>query len=230
MNILITGVSSGLGKALKDEYILNKHNVYGLSRRNVNDCNHIDIDLKYLSNIDEKLSILLKDVNSLDVVFLNAGILGDIKTFDKWNYNELYDIMNINVWSNKYILDWLFENNIKVKQVITISSGASEHTYKGWGGYSISKAALRMMVELYSKEIDDTHFISLAPGLVDTPMQDYLCNSVDVSEFPSTQKFIDSKIYGNTKSTKSIAENIINLIPELLKLENGSFIDLRRIK
>ena len=144
--------------------------------------------------------------------------------------NELYDIMNINVWSNKYILDLLFKNNVKVKQVITISSGASEHTYKGWGGYSISKAALRMMVELYSKEIDDTHFISLAPGLVDTPMQDYLCNSVDVSEFPSTQKFIDSKIYGNTKSTKSIAENIINLIPELLKLENGSFIDLRRIK
>ena len=147
MNVLITGVSSGLGKALKDEYLDLGHNVYGISRGNVDDCNHTELDLSYVPNVNQKLPDLLKDVKKLDVVILNAGMLGDIKTFDEWGYGELLEIMNVNVWSNKYILDWLFKNDIKVKQVITISSGASEHTYKGWGGYSITKSALRMMIQ-----------------------------------------------------------------------------------
>ena len=41
MNVLITGVSSGLGKSLKDEYLDLGYDVYGISRSDVDDCNHI---------------------------------------------------------------------------------------------------------------------------------------------------------------------------------------------
>ena len=228
-NVLITGVSSGLGKSLKDNYIEDGHNVYGLSRTKVDDCNHICLDLTDSSYFESKLSALLNGLNKLDVVILNAGILGDIKTFDKWSYNELQEIMDVNVWANKRILDYLFKNSIEVKQVICISSGASEHTYKGWSGYSISKAAVRMMMEVYSKEVENTHFMSVAPGLVDTQMQDYLRNKVDVKEFPSSSYFIESKENGMTKSPDEIAKKIIKLMPALLDLENGSFIDLRKL-
>ena len=226
MNVLITGVSSGLGKSLKDEYNNIGHNVYGISRNDVDDCNHVELDLSYIPNVNQKLPVLLEGVTELDVVILNAGMLGEIKTFDEWGYGELLEIMNVNVWSNKYILDWLFENKIKVKQVITISSGASEHTYKGWGGYSISKAALRMLTEVYSKEVEDTHFMSLAPGLVDTSMQDYLCTQVNETEFPVIKKFKTSK----KEKPLKIAKNIIKLLPKLKEYDNGSFIDLRKIK
>ena len=230
MNVLITGVSSGLGKSLKNEYLDLGYDVYGISRSDVDDCNHINLDLSYIPNVSQKLPSLLSDVNELDVVILNAGMLGEIKTFDKWGYGELLEIMNVNVWSNKYILDWLFENNIKVKQVISISSGASEHTYKGWGGYSITKSALRMMTEVYSKEIEGTHFLSVAPGLVDTSMQEYLCNDVDVKEFPLTEKFVQSKKDGTTRSSEEVSKQIINSMEKFQELENGSFIDLRDIK
>ena len=229
MNTLITGVSSGLGKSLKDEYNNLGHNVYGISRNDVDDCNHIKLDLSYIPNVNQKLPILLEGVTELDIVILNAGMLGEIKTFDEWGYGELLEIMNVNVWSNKYILDWLFENDIKVKQVISISSGASEHTYKGWSGYSISKSALRMMMEVYSKEVEGTHFMSVAPGLIDTSMQEYLCDEVDVNKFPVTKKFIDSKEQGNTKSPTDVAKNIIKLVPTLSEFENGSYVDLRGI-
>ncbi len=149
-------------------------------------------------------------------------------SYDKWNHSELLQIMNVNVWSSKYILDYLFKNNIKVVQVVSISSGVSQHTYKGWGGYSISKCAMGMMMDVYSKEIKDTHFISLAPGLVDTKMQDYLCNNVDTDEFPITKKFIMSKKNGNTKSSDDVSKHIIKIIPKLLKFDNGSFVDLRK--
>lgn len=228
-NILITGVSSGLGKSFKDEYIKDGHNVYGLSRTKVDDCNHISVDLNNLEILEKQISSLLDRVDKLDVVILNAGMLGGIKTFDRWSYGKLLEIMNVNVWSNKCILDYLFKNNIKVKQVICISSGASEHTYKGWSGYSISKAAVRMMMEVYSKEVENTHFMSVAPGLVDTQMQDYLRNKVDVKEFPSSSYFIESKENGMTKSPDDVAKKIIKLTPTLLDLENGSFIDLRNL-
>jgi NAD(P)-dependent dehydrogenase (short-subunit alcohol dehydrogenase family) len=136
--------------------------------------------------------------------------------------------MNVNVWSNKIILDWLLSNR-KIHQVISISSGASEHTYKGWSGYSLSKSSLRMMMEVYSKEVEDTHFISLAPGLVDTKMQDYLCNDVDIDKFPMMNKFIKAKEDGTSRKPSVVAKDIVDLVPTLFQFDNGSFIDLRRI-
>ena len=226
MNVFITGVSSGLGKALKDKYINLGHNVYGISRSKVNDCNYISCDLENLDGIESKLWRLFRDVSEIDLVILNAGMLGEIKTFDEWTIEELNKIMNVNVWSNKIILDWLLSNR-KIHQVISISSGASEHTYKGWSGYSLSKSSLRMMMEVYSKEIKGTHFISLAPGLVDTKMQNYLCNDVDVDKFAVMKKFIKSREDGTTRKPLAVAKDIIDLVPSLSELDNGSFIDLR---
>ena len=83
---------------------------------------------------------------------------------------------------------------------------------------------------MYSKEVEDTHFLSVAPGLVDTPMQEYLCNDVDVDEFPVTEKFIQSKKDGSTKSSEEVSKQIINLMTKFKKLKTGSFIDLRSVE
>ena len=151
-----------------------------------------------------------------------------IKTIDEWSLNELNEIMNINVWSNKLLLDWLLSNK-KVSQVIAISSGASIHTYKGWSGYSLSKTALKMLMDVYSKDTEGVQFISVAPGLVSTSMQDYLCNEVDENKFPVTKKFIAAKKDGSMKTPDQIAEKFVEMIPQFQTLENGTFIDLRDI-
>ena len=229
MNVFITGISSGLGKALKDKYINLGHNVYGIGRNEVDGCNYVTCDLENLDGIEGKLYRLFRDVSEIDLVILNAGMLGEIKTFDEWAIEELNKIMNVNVWSNKIILDWLLSNR-KIHQVISISSGASEHTYKGWSGYSLSKSSLRMMMEVYSKEVEDIHFISLAPGLVDTKMQDYLCNDVDIDKFPMMDKFIKAKKDGTSRKPSVVAKDIVDLVPTLTQLDNGSFIDLRELK
>jgi benzil reductase ((S)-benzoin forming) len=223
MSILITGVSSGIGKALKDEYTKLGHKVYGLDRT------YIDLITLHHDIYKEGLIKLLNDTKKLDLVILNAGILGEIKTFDKFSMEELQRIMNINVFSNKLILDTLFEMDVTIKQVISTSSGASEKTYKGWGGYSISKSALRMMMSVYSKDIPNTHFMSVAPGLVATKMQDYLCTKVSTTEFPEINKFIESKENGTTRKPNDVAQDIIRIIPDLLEMESGGYIDLRNL-
>lgn len=223
MGVLITGVSSGLGKALIEEYQKNGYGVYGLDRT------YIDLITLYRHIYEQGIDSLLKGKDKLDLIILNAGILGEIKTFTEFNMEELQQIMNVNVFSNKLILDILFERGVKVKQVVSISSGASEKTYKGWGGYSISKSAMRMMMSVYSKDVPDTHFTSLAPGLVQTKMQDYLCEKVSLNEFPETSKFIESKENGTTKNPYDVAEDIIKIIPKLLEMESGGYVDLRNV-
>jgi NAD(P)-dependent dehydrogenase (short-subunit alcohol dehydrogenase family) len=228
MNVFITGVSSGLGKSLMEEYIKTGHSVYGMSRKVVKECNHVSCDLGKLETVETKLEELLDSISNIDVVILNAGMLGEIKLFQEWSLSEISEIMNLNVWSNKIIIDWLLDKK-KIKQVVSISSGASEHTYKGWSGYSLSKSALRMMMDVYSKDANNGHFMSVAPGLINTSMQDYLCNKVDRKKFPIIDKFIDAKNNNLIDSSEVIACKLIKLIPQLKEFENGSYIDMRKL-
>jgi benzil reductase ((S)-benzoin forming) len=228
MNILITGVSGGLGKSLMEEYLNAGHTVFGMSRSPVNQCAHVSCDLGKLEEIPGKLEKLLEHYPVIDLVILNAGMLGEIKLFKDWTSFDLAEIMNINVWSNKVIIDWILAKKI-VRQVVSISSGASEHTYKGWSGYSLSKSALKMMMDVYSKEQEGVHFMSVAPGLVNTSMQDYLCNKVDRIEFPIIDKFISARENGLALSPEMASQKLIEIIPQLIQFESGSFVDMRKI-
>ena len=72
-NVLITGVSAGLGQALAHQYSMVGHTVYGLSRdeRKVDGfIKHIECDITKKHQIPEKLQKLLKDVSEIDVVIL----------------------------------------------------------------------------------------------------------------------------------------------------------------
>ena len=65
--------------------------------------------------------------------------------------------MQINVWANKLIIDTLLANINNVKQIVGISSGASQSGARSWNGYALSKAALNMLISIYSAEVSNTH-------------------------------------------------------------------------
>jgi NAD(P)-dependent dehydrogenase (short-subunit alcohol dehydrogenase family) len=138
--------------------------------------------------------------------------------------------MRVNVWANKVILDWLIERQIPIDQVVAISSGAAVNLHYGWGGYALSKAALNNLMTLYAREMPDTHVVALAPGLIDTGMQDYLCEEVDSDEFPSVQKLKDARGTENMPGPREAAEQIIDLLADLRdNHESGAFVDIRKL-
>ena len=229
-NILITGISSGIGKALAKTYSETGYEIYGLSRTKSDEYNHVECDLERVYDISYKLSTLLKDVKEIDVVYLNAGVLGDIDYLNKIKLNDLETFFTINTWANKIIIDYMIENNIEVKQVVAISSGASQETYTGWGAYSISKAALNMMMKVYAEEQPDIHFLSLSPGPVDTPMQDFINENIDGNKFKWKKKFSDMKENKTLPTTSSVADRMCRLLPTLKKYKSGSFLDLRNLQ
>jgi NAD(P)-dependent dehydrogenase (short-subunit alcohol dehydrogenase family) len=132
------------------------------------------------------------------------------------------------MWANKVILDFILDKKIKVKQVIAISSGASVNGSLGWNGYSLSKAALNMLVKLYAAEMRETHLSAIAPGLVKTEMIDsILLGDHDVKRYQSVQSLRDSEKMCLVHSAERIAAKISSLLPRLLQEESGSFIDIR---
>ncbi len=232
MNVLITGNSSGLGLGLTEELLATQATVWGLSRRG---CPLSDealrdrrCDLADLNAVPEALDRLLSDCLRLDLVVLNAGILGRIQPLHQTDVHDLEHLMRINLWASKLILDWLIERQLPVAQVLAISSGAAVNMSYGWGGYSLSKAALNNLVRLYAHEMPDTHLVSLAPGLVDTAMQDYLCEEVDHQEYPSVEKLRQARGTDDMPDARQSAANILKLLPQLSRdHDSGAFVDIR---
>ncbi len=237
MNVLITGNSSGLGLGFTEALMDREAIVWGMSRRG---CplkpRYDDVirdrqqDLGDLNRLAEGLDRLLSDCLRLDLVILNAGILGRIQDLADTDVHDLEHLMRVNVWSNKLILDWLIERQLPVDQVVAISSGAAVNMSYGWGAYSLSKAALNNLVRLYAHEMPDTHLLALAPGLVDTAMQDYLCGEVDSEEFPSVQKLKDARGTEHMPDGHAAAEQILDCLPRLRdQSPSGDFVDIRQL-
>ena len=226
-NILITGCSSGLGLALTNYYLQKGFKVYGISRNKPEIQNqnfiHISFDLSQISEIKTSLTNILKEIKNLDLVFLNAGMLGKIKILQELSIEEMQEVYSLNVYANKELLDILMQ--IDVKNIFIISSGASKTGYKGWGSYSLSKAGVNMLVNLYSNEMFNTKIIALAPGVIKTPMTDYIRFELDENIFTSAKKLNE----GLVQTAFETAIKIDAFINRINEFETGSYVDIRQI-
>ncbi|MFW5644938.1 MAG: SDR family NAD(P)-dependent oxidoreductase [Bacteroidota bacterium] len=235
MNILITGTSSGLGYGLAKRYLDQGNVVYGISRKNnevldaFSDFRFLSMDLNFFSSIETNIPLFLDGVSSLDLVILNAGILNEIKDLKDTSLDEIKRVMDVNVWSNKILIDALFRLSIPIRQIVAISSGASVSGSRGWNAYALSKATLNMLIELYSKEKTDTHFTSLAPGLIDSNMQDYIYSLGEEEKFPVLKKLRSAKGTDAMPGPEEASIVISKGIKKAKTFKSGEFIDVRKI-
>jgi NAD(P)-dependent dehydrogenase (short-subunit alcohol dehydrogenase family) len=234
-NILITGVSSGIGQGLAEHYLSRGEKVFGLSRRTPSDL--IDCGLKFVTcDLNEAITIrpsienLLANVQRLHLVVLNAGILGRFGDFADSSLDDLKHTMQINVWANVTVLNSIYERGVVVDQVVAISSGASVNGNRGWSGYSVSKAALNMLVRLYSREQSSTHFCAFAPGLVDTAMQDELCSRTADERFPAIAVLQSKRQTPEMPEPRQAASMLAAAIEQLPDgVPSGDYADIRNL-
>ncbi|MEE9391688.1 MAG: SDR family NAD(P)-dependent oxidoreductase [Planctomycetota bacterium] len=235
-HVFITGVSQGLGFGLAHGHLGAHDVVYGISRRRPNIIAEYrffafeSADLADEVKARAALRNLLGRVPRLDVVYLNAGVLGAIRDMRDTRLPDLKYTMDVNLWANKVILDEIFTLGIEVDQVVAISSGAAINGSRGWNGYAISKAALNMLMQLYAAEVPKTHFTAFAPGLVDTAMQDYICGLPDDDRFESLKKLKAARGTDHMPEPFDAARHVMSRISELkAEYESGSFVDIRNM-
>lgn len=240
MNVLIiTGGSSGIGKAIAKKYTTENFTVYSISRSQTTNAhfNQITTDL---SNNTEAIDAINTVFSKFDLARIssitlinNAGSLGEIHTLGNLNSEKIQQVIQLNtitplVMSNEFIKRT--KKLTSKKQIITISSGAAVNPYAGWSIYCASKAAIEMMTKTIAIEQDELTYgvkcIAIKPGVVDTNMQTSI-RKTTATEFKSVQRFKDLKTNNELYSPSFVADRIYQ-IDSSNALQNGDIIDIRK--
>ncbi|VVE69822.1 short-chain dehydrogenase [Pandoraea captiosa] len=98
------------------------------------------------------------------------------------------------------------------RQIVNISSGAGRNPNAGWAVYCSTKAALDMYTRVVNAEHREhgVQAVSLAPGVVDTGMQETIRSS-SVESFPALARFQALKSSGQLASPEDVARRILAL-------------------
>ncbi len=235
-SILITGTSSGIGAALAREWLERGRRVLGLSRREPGAWaaserfRFVTHDLADHAGTGQALKQLMAPGEELAVAVLNAGVLGPFGDLVETPLEQIRDVFEVNALANKTLMDALFTHGPRPAQVVTISSGAAVNGHRGWGAYSLSKAALNMLTKLYAAEFPQTHFTALAPGLVDTAMQDVLCSLPADERYPSLAALRSRRGTVDMPEPDAVAARLADVIESLpRRVPSGSFADVREL-
>ncbi|MCB9091195.1 MAG: SDR family NAD(P)-dependent oxidoreductase [Halobacteriovoraceae bacterium] len=227
-NIFISGISSGLGLGLTQYYLNQGHSVYGVSRR---PCpithpklKHSKLNLIDYQSYENVLKKLTCNVSLFDLIILNAGILGDLTEIKNSTIENMKSVMDINLWSQKALIDFFLQNKPKIHHILAISSGVTTDVNTGWSSYWLSKIALNSLINLYAKENPDVLFHSIAPGLIETPMLKSILSKSN-ENLPSLEYIKNQKENGLILSPYQFAEKLDALSETIQQFPSGSFVD-----
>lgn len=232
LNVFITGNSTGIGAALTEYYAHKGARLFGISRRGYQgpaetvDCR---FDLARHDSLPVALDSLLHKAEHLDLVVLNASILGPIGPLGQTALRDAKRVLDVNLWANKIILDWLLSSHLEVGQVVMISSGASTKGNEGWNAYSVSKAALNMLCQLYAHELPDSHLSAVAPGIVDTPMQELLCEQTNELDCPSVNYLRSARGTHAMPTPEQAAPLLAAAFERVRQAPSGGYYDLSEL-
>lgn len=221
----VTGSSSGIGKALVQALLQREDvKVIGISRRNdIKHPNfeHIALDLSDVEKVERFHFELWPDAEQV-VLVNNAGTLGNVGPTGNKDDRVTIKAMNVNLLAPMILTNQFFRSycpHPAEALVINISSGAGKYPVDGWSSYCSSKAGIDMFSEVTAKEMQqrnrDHHckIFSIAPGIVDTAMQDHIRNQ-DEKNFSRVEEFRAYKREGQLASPESVADKLIHVMDQ----------------
>jgi len=177
--VIITGASSGIGKALAFEFAKRNYRLV-IAARNAQNLEKVKYDLLKLNcevisviadvSVEADCKIIIEKAiehyKQIDVLINNAGI-SMRAIFEELNLIVLHKLMNTNFWGTvyctKFALPWLLKSK---GSVVAVSSVAGFVPLPGRTGYSSSKFAIHgflqtLRIENLKKGL---HVMLAAPG------------------------------------------------------------------
>lgn len=222
MQIIITGISQGLGEELFN--LLSKKNVkiVALSRRFLDNQyllekseNNIQLCMVDLSNITDVEKVLDELSLEDDIIFINnASKITPIDSIQNISNDDIVNSITTNFITPALIVKKL--SNKKSLFIINLSTGASKRAIQNWSLYCSTKAGIEMFFNVIA---DDEHknieVVNFDPGVMNTNMQQQIRNSkfndVDVfKSYKSKNILKDAKDVAFEIYERYIKEKIIN--------------------
>ncbi|ETZ23526.1 SDR family oxidoreductase [Pedobacter sp. V48] len=178
--VIITGASSGIGKACAEEFAKRGANLVLGARQYVTLC-EITADLEARYDIraiavqadvskEEECEVLVKQAlvtfSKIDVLVNNAG-LSMRALFNDLDLSVLKNLMDVNFWGTVYCTKYALPEILKTQgSVVGVSSIAGYRGLPGRTGYSASKFAMNGFMESLRTELLKTgvHVMVACPG------------------------------------------------------------------
>lgn len=182
---LITGASSGIGKAISEELLTAGHEVVGFARDfskyqpDSNRFTTVEIDFSELDALPEKLTELNRDLTQngtpVSGIICCAG-RGLFKSLEEFSYSQIRELMDLNFISQAFFIR-AFLPALKQQahsNIIVMSSIAGLRGDRKGTIYSASKFALRGFAQALRDESsrNGVHVTVINPGMVKTPFFD----------------------------------------------------------
>lgn len=228
---IVSGISSGIGKALVELLLSKEEKVIGVGRSNPFG-ERIDFKHCDLSKADEVNHLQFPSFQEEVVLVNNAGMIGEISRISQKKENDFAEVFQVNTIATINLTQLVYAA-MKDKnrfRLVNISSGAANNAIPSWAAYCASKAALNMWTTCFAKEEAELGFslkvYCVAPGVVDTKMQGQI-RSTKGENFSSLNRFIDLNKNGELTATTVVAEKLLNLLQ--MDYSGELFYDLRHV-
>ena len=191
--IVITGAGSGIGRQTAKSLSNCETNLILLSKDqakleslydeiNSDNSRNISIQPIDFEKVRErefvKISEAIKEEHSIvDGLINNAGILGEKKPLEQYNFSSWSNVLQVNLNASFLITKNLIPLLKKSSNgsILFTSSGVGRKGRAYWGAYSISKFATEGMMQIFSEELQNTSNIRvncINPGPVRTKMRE----------------------------------------------------------
>lgn len=185
MNLLITGVSSGIGRALT-ESLSSEHHIVGISRRNpaIPSIDWQELDLSDSRARKAWLKKAQAKTPLLDGLILNAWV-GHFDRFQDIEYEKYEAMMETNLMANIELIYGLLPIIKEDATIIFIGSRASRRFMWGGAVYQASKFGLRGFAWALREEFPRLHIYFLNPSIVRTEFFQHTTAPI-LGRFPET--------------------------------------------
>lgn len=175
--ILVTGASSGIGRAIARNLLQQGHDVIGTSR----DCRKfsrardgftaVELDLSRLAELPAQLNEIQRKFPGIDAVIFSAG-MGQFGSLEEFSYAQIETLMTVNftsqVFLTRALLPMLKRKNHS--DLIYIGSEAALKGARKGSIYCASKFALRGFTQALREECarSGVRICLINPGMVKT--------------------------------------------------------------
>jgi len=172
------------------------------------------LDLTDGDSIARLASAIEQRWGKLDVMVLNAAMLGNLGPVSQMDPKEFNQILTLNLLSQQAMIAY-FDPMLRKStnaNLIGLSSSVGRQARAFWGGYGASKAAFESLLSSYAQEVQNLSQIKVAivdPGRTRTVMR--------AKAYPGEDP-------NSVKEPKIVAESILDMINK--GFETGHFLAL----
>ena len=180
---LVTGASSGIGRAIARRLLGQGHEVVGISRDRGKfkiaraNFHPVQVDLANLAALPQEMKALMQQFPNLDAIIFSAGV-GRFGSLEEYSYQQMQALMDINFMSpailTRTVLPY-FKRKARTDLIYIGSEAALKGSRQGTL-YCASKFALRGFTQALREECsrDCVRVCLINPGMVFTPFFDTL--------------------------------------------------------